>query len=247
MHVADTPERLAARRWLRRQGVFVLYEDNHVLGVAKAAGLLSQGGPAGAVSLPDLVGAYRQRAEGKPRAGYVGLVHRLDRNVSGAMVIAKTSKAAGRLAAAFRDQDPLLEKVYYAWVARLPDKAQGRLVHRLRRDRGVTRLAAEGDDDAREARLLYTVAARGRFAARLRIELETGFTHQIRAQLSHIGHPLVGDEKYGGPSAKRPALHAYSLTVPHPTQGTPLTVGAPIPEDLVRIDARYQMDPPVEA
>ena len=249
MQVEMTPERLSARRWLKRRGIVVLFEDNHLLCISKPAGLLSQPGPPGELSLPDLLASYRQHAEGKPGPGFVGLVHRLDRNVSGAMVVAKTSKAAGRLSKLFRDRSPELEKTYLAWVEHVPKEPSGRLEHRLRREGGVTRLAGDGDPDGREARLAYEVVATGFHAgaptARVRVHLETGLSHQIRAQFSIVGHPLVGDAKYGSPQAKRVALHAAALSFPHPVGGEPVHLEAPVPEDLIVIDTRLQMDPPV--
>jgi len=228
-----------------RQGLLVLFEDNHLLGISKPAGLLSQGGPPGATSLTEVIYAYRREAEGKPGRAYVGLVHRLDRNVSGAMVIAKTSKAARRLSEAFRERAPELKKTYLAWVDRVPDVETAELVHRLRREGGVTKMAADGDDDARVARLTYRVVARGRNTARLEIALGTGLPHQIRCQLAFVGHPILGDLKYGGSPAKRPALHAARLEVPHPVGGDVVTIGAPIPMDLERIDERRRLAPPV--
>ncbi len=245
MQVEDTPQRNAARRRLFRRGVVVLYEDNHLLGIAKPAGLLSQGGPQGEESLTDLLDAYRREAEGKPGRAYVGLVHRLDRNVSGTMVIARTSKAAGRLAAYFRDRVPELAKTYLAWVERVPEETAGRLVHVLRREGGVTMQAAEGDPDGREAALRYEVVATSQRGARVRITLETGLPHQIRAQMAIVGHPLFGDVKYRGPDAKRVALHAAALSFPHPVRGDLVELAAPVPYDLQKLDARLQMQPPV--
>jgi 23S rRNA pseudouridine1911/1915/1917 synthase len=245
MDIDLTPERRAARQHLGRLGVKVLFEDNHLLCVAKPAGLLSQGGPPGEDALPDLLDGYRQWAEGKPGRAYVGLVHRLDRNVSGAMVVAKTSKAAGRLSAAFRDRVPELRKTYLAWVERVPRDATATLIHRLRREGGVTRLAAEGDTDGRDARLAYEMEGRSARGARLRVTLATGLPHQIRAQLAHVGHPLFGDTKYGGPDAKRVALHAFELEFPHPVGGGEVAIRAPVPKDLKKLDARLRMEPPV--
>ncbi len=243
MQVEVTPERGKARRRLRRAGATVLYEDNHLIGLSKSAGLLSQGGPKGVISLPELLDAYRGEAEGKPGRAYIGLVQRLDRNVSGVMIVAKTSKAAGRLSKLFRDRSPELKKTYLAWVERVPEEDHAELVHVLRRDSGITRIAAPGDDDGREARLSYDVVARGHRAARLQIALGTGLPHQIRCQLAFVGHPILGDLKYGGEPAKRPALHAYRLEFPHPIGGKILTVEAPIPTDLVKIDVRRLLRP----
>ncbi len=246
MQVDITPERKAARRKLIRAGAFITYEDNHLIGLSKKAGLLSQGGPKDVISLPDVLDTYRREAEGKPGKAYIGLVHRLDRNTSGAMVVAKTSKAASRLSKLFHDRAEELQKTYLAWIERWPDAREGELVHRLRRERGVTKLAAPGDDDAREARLHYEVVARGKLSARVEIKLGTGLPHQIRAQFSHIGHPLWGDKKYGGTPWRRHALHALSLVFPHPVGGEVITVMAPVPDDLKELDEGRDMRPPVQ-
>lgn len=245
MEPAPDERRKAARRRIKRLGIAVLYEDNHLLCISKPAGMLSQGGPTGQEALPEVLDSYRRQADDKPGKAYIGLVHRLDRNVSGAMVIAKTSKAAARLSECFRVRDPLLKKIYLAWVHRCPEEDSAELVLRLRREKSGTKLAAEGDTDAKEARLRYEVVARSINAGRLRVELITGISHQIRAQLSHIGHPLIGDEKYGGPSAKRPALHALELQIPHPVLDKVITIAAPVPEELRVIDKRMHLKPPV--
>lgn len=233
-----------ARRALARHGVVVLLEDNHLLGLVKPAGLLVQGDPSGHVHLAGLVDAYRQQAEQKAGRAYVGLVHRLDRNVSGAIVVAKTSKAASRLAALFRERDERLRKTYLAWVAGHPSET-ATLRHRVRREGGVTRLAAPGDTDGREAVLTYRREGRGSACARLRVELGTGLPHQIRFQLAFAGFPLEGDVKYGGPPGKRPALHALELAFPHPVGGAPVVLHAPVPKELRRLDTRRGIDPPL--
>jgi 23S rRNA pseudouridine1911/1915/1917 synthase len=242
---ASAPEIEAARAWLADAGVLVLLEDNHLLALSKPPGLLAQGGPAGATSLVDLVGEYRRRAERKPAAGFVGLVHRLDRNASGAMVVAKTSKAAARLAALFRERSPALAKEYLAWVVGIPDPPRQALAHRLAREGRVTRAARPDEPDAREARLSFALEGRGPRAARLRVRLETGLPHQIRCQLALVGHPLHGDPRYGGPRASRLALHAARLAFPHPVGGDAVEVVAPVPPDLRRLDADLRVEPPV--
>jgi 23S rRNA pseudouridine1911/1915/1917 synthase len=219
----------------------VLFEDNHVLGVAKPAGLPSQGGRGIDVHLVSLVEAYRREAEAKPGRAFVGLVHRLDRNVSGAMVLAKTSKAASRLAGSFRAGGRGLRKVYVAWVRGVVAAEDGVIRSTLVRADGVTREAPGG----REASLAWAVDGRGSDATRLVVTLGTGRTHQIRAQLASIGHPIVNDAKYGGGRGRRPALHARLLSVPHPVTGASIDLVAPIPPDLERLDAGLGCVPPV--
>lgn len=257
----------AARRRLAAAGVVVVVEDHLLLGVAKAPGVLSQPGPEGVLSLVELLGDYRRDVEGKPGRAFVGVVHRLDRNVSGALVVAKSSKAASRLSEAFRGRSGV-EKTYLAWVTRGPAADAGALRGTLVRDdaRRVSRIVGprggdgapddEGgdgealDDGGREARLDFEVEARGPGAARLRIALHTGATHQIRAQCAAAGFPLLGDAKYGGPAGlgsariDRPALHARRLVVPHPVGGAPVVIEAPLPDDLRRLDRALGLRPP---
>ena len=246
MAAPDPAHVAAARQRLAQAGVEVLLEDNHLLVVSKPAGLLSQGGPAGETSLVELLEAYRQQAEGKAGAAFVGLVHRLDRNVSGVVATAKTSKAASRLSRLFRERDVELSKDYLAWVAGVPVGLAGELRSHLLRLGGITREVAEEGDEGpgREAHLVWSLLARGRDAARLRVELKTGVTHQIRAQLSMLGFPLLGDTKYGGPRAKRVALHAWHLAFPHPVGGARTHAKAPIPAELLALDRRLGLDPP---
>ncbi|MFM8978985.1 MAG: RluA family pseudouridine synthase [Planctomycetia bacterium] len=245
---APDPARLpAARATLRKAGVEVLLEDNHLLVVAKPAGLLSQSDGSGDADLVALLAAYRQQAEGKAGAAFVGLVHRLDRNVSGVVLCAKTSKAAARMAALFRERDARLEKHYLAWVVGLPATDEGRLEARLARSGRTTHVAAPGEEDdaGRAAVLDYAVRGRGPRAARLAVRLHTGVTHQVRAQLSAAGHPLHGDPKYGGPAGARVALHAWRLVFPHPVGGAPHAATAPVPAALRALDRRLRIQPPV--
>jgi len=227
--------------------VRVLYEDNHLLAVSKPAGLLAQGGVEGAGHLVLLLDAYRREAESKAGRAYVGLVHRLDRNVSGAMVVAKTSKAAARLSEAFRTREEArLVKTYLAWVQGTPDPPEGTWIDRLHREGKVTRRAPPDDPEAKVARLDYATQARSRRAARLSIDLGTGRTHQIRVQCSLAGHPILGDVKYGGPPGDRPALHAWRLVVPHPVRREEtIEIVAPVPDDLRRLDQWLAMAPPL--
>lgn len=250
---APDPVRLpAARQRLAGHGVTVLLEDNHLLVVAKPAGLLSQGDGSEAKSLVDLLAAYRSDAEAKSGEAFVGLVHRLDRNVSGVVLTAKTSKAAARLARLFRERDDALEKRYLAWVAGVPPEPSGELRSHLLRLGRITRAIGEGGEGndegaARAAHLRWQRRGFGAKAARLEVLLETGVTHQIRAQLSAAGHALLGDVKYGGPKGPRVALHAWRVAFPHPVGGERIEVCAPVPADLVQLDRRLGLEPPVDA
>ena len=213
----------------------VIFEDNHLLAVAKPAGLLVQGDVSGDPSLVDVARAYLKEKYDKPGNVYVGLVHRLDRNVSGVVVLARTSKAAARLSAAFRDNHA--DKSYLAVCAGMPAPAAGELRHWLaaKGDQdGVTRVADGPFEGAREAVLEYRVLEAGTGYSLVEVRPITGRRHQIRAQLARAGHPLLGDVKYG--SARRlpdhrVALHARALTVPHPVGGRPLEISCPVPAD----------------
>jgi 23S rRNA pseudouridine1911/1915/1917 synthase len=211
----------------------ILFEDNHLLVVDKPAGLLSQADLGGDLDVLTLARAILKQRDGKPGNVYLGLVHRLDRPVSGAMVLAKTSKAASRLARAFRER--AARKIYLAVVGGVPEPAGAALSHPLIRDRALrlTRVAAAGGQ-GREARLAYRVLETRAARSLVEIALETGLQHQIRAQLAAIGHPVEGDRKYGAPGYldRGPgaiALFARELGFEHPVRRTPLHVTAPPP------------------
>ncbi len=211
----------------------VLYEDNHLLAIAKPAGLLAQGDRTGDPCAADLAAAYLKERCGKPGNVYVGLVHRLDRPVSGVLLLARTSKAARRLSEQFREGR--VRKTYLAVVEGEPDVAGGEAVAWLadRADpQGRTRAATAPFPGAREARLAWRVVARAAGSALLEVEPVTGRRHQIRAQLALLGHPILGDTKYGaGPRAGRCiALHARRLEIAHPVGGAPLAIEAPLPD-----------------
>lgn len=200
--------------------VDVLYEDNHCLVLAKPAGLLMAGDSTGDESLLDLGKQYIAEKYSKPGKVYLGVVHRLDRPVSGVALFARTSKAAGRLSAQFRDGE--VQKVYRAWVDGIPRTDSEELTDFLVKDesRNVSRTASATTSGAKQAKLGFRVLKTASGRSLLEVHPHTGRPHQIRVQLSSRGWPILGDVKYGGPRATNPraiALHARSLTFQHPT------------------------------
>jgi len=212
--------------------IWVLYEDNHLLGVIKPPGLPTMGVAADRPSLLTEAKAYLAAKYSKPGNVYLGVVSRLDTPVSGVVLLARTSKAAERLNRQFRERT--VDKRYWALVPGGIDPPQGQLVDWLKADgqhRRVRRVAAS-QSGARQARLRYRRLRPASDAELLEIALETGRKHQIRAQLSLAGYPIVGDFKYGS-RRKFPAgiaLHARQLTVEHPTRGEPVVLTAPVPD-----------------
>ncbi len=209
-----------------------LHEDNHVLAVDKPPGILSQGDLTGDLDVLTLAKAIIKRRDRKPGNVYLGLVHRLDRPVGGVMIIAKTSKAAGRLSKQLRERETI--KIYHAVVEGVPEPSTAELIHRLRKDRSkrITSVVGPGED-GKEARLIYRVIEHRGDRSMVEVTLITGIAHQIRVQLSHIGHPIIGDRKYGSktPSAGgKIALHATSITFQHPTKNQPVTISSDTPQ-----------------
>jgi len=211
----------------------ILHEDTHLLAVVKPAGLLVQGDRSGDPTLLDACKAYLKARYDKPGNVYLGLVHRLDRPVSGVVLLARTSKAAGRLSAQFRERR--VRKTYLAVVegrTRIPWDALTHHVADRADARGRTRCEAAPFAGSREARLTFHVLVDGERRSVLRVVPETGRRHQIRAQLAKVGHPVVGDVKYGAAAAlpdRAIALHAWRLEVAHPVGGAPVVLTAPAP------------------
>ncbi len=215
-------------------GFEILYEDNHLLGVVKPAGLLSQGDQTGDPCLVDLVRDYLRRRYDKPGQVFVGLIHRLDRPVSGVMVLARTSKAAQRLSEQVRTRR--VRKVYHAVVEGRPDPSSGELRQHLlkRAERRRVLLLDDAVEGSREAALRYRTLESAPGFTLLEVELLTGRSHQIRAQLAGLGHPIVGDLRYGSsiaPGAQGAlALRAQRLELEHPIRAERLCWEAPPPD-----------------
>lgn len=211
----------------------IYHEDNHILLVEKPAGLLSQGDLSGDLDILTLAKYHIKSRDKKPGNVYIGLVHRLDRPVSGVMVLAKTSKAAGRLSLQFRERQ--VTKIYWAVVEGVLDAESGELRHRLKKNREMRKTMVVGPHDTgKDAVLRYRVLGAENSKSLVEIQLVTGLSHQIRAQFSAVGHPVVGDRKYNGKTPFKKgkiALHAHSLTIGHPVNKKPITATSETPED----------------
>jgi 23S rRNA pseudouridine1911/1915/1917 synthase len=210
----------------------VLYEDNHVLVVSKPAGLPTMGVSEDVPSLLKLSKQYIKDRYQKPGNVYLGIVSRLDAPVTGVTLIARTSKAAGRLAEQFRTQ--AVEKTYWALVEGDIAPAKAECVDWLAQDERHRRMWIVGYTipGAKQARLTYRRIATLPDSSLLEVALETGRKHQIRLQLAHRGHPILGDRKYGSRRGwpEGIALHARRLCFTHPVKGERLEIQAPLPE-----------------
>lgn len=209
----------------------VLYEDNHCIAVVKPARVLTAGDRTGDVSLLDQVKDYLKEKYRKPGNVFAGVVHRLDRPVSGVVLFARTSKAAARLSQQFREGT--VRKVYRAVVAGTLSQTSGEFVDWLLKNEetNTVRRVPARTPGARESRLRYRRLKSGRGLTLLEVVPVTGRSHQIRVQLAARGHPICGDRKYGSkyPLQGTIALHAAELTFEHPTRHEPVTVAAPDP------------------
>jgi len=205
--------------------VHILFEDNHILVVEKPVNIPSQEDATGDPDMLTLLKEDIKIRYNKPGNVYLGLVHRLDRPVGGAMVFAKTSKAASRLSENVRNRS--LHKQYLAVVHGTPSSLSGKLIHHLLKDvrTNTVSVVAKGTRDAKEAILEYEVLRTIDQMSLVRITLHTGRPHQIRVQMNAIGCPLIGDQKYGAHLNKpgqQIALWSYELGFPHPVTKEPL-------------------------
>ena len=199
----------------------IIYEDNHIIVVEKIPNVPTQEDETGDISMMSLIKEYIKEKYNKPGNVYLGLVHRLDRPVGGVMVFAKTSKAASRLSDEVRKK--IFKKEYLAVVDGKFEKEKGTLENYLYKDKKTNTSYVVNKDkkDAKYAKLDYEVIKydKENNLSVLKINLHTGRHHQIRVQLSNIGHSIYGDQRYGKRGKnKQIALWAYKLTIEHPTK-----------------------------
>ena len=227
------------------RGFEILFEDEAVLAVAKPSGIATQAPPE-FESLETRIRAYLTGHGGDPAALYLGIPHRLDRPVSGAIVFAKTRRAARQLAKQFERRR--VRKLYWACVERVVEPPTGTWNDYLHKVYGQPRTAVveHTHEGAQEAILHYRTLGFHHAGSWLEIELETGRTHQIRAQTSSRGHAVLGDAHYGsrltfGPQTaderlRAIALHARKLAFFHPTTKAEITLEAPLPPAWNELD-----------
>jgi len=219
----------------------VAYEDAHLLVVDKPAGVVVH--PARGHRTGTLAQALSGRASGGEDAQRAGIVHRLDRDTSGLLVVAR-SEAVHRALKALLAQRRL-HREYTALVEGIPEARTGTIDAPIGRDRRDRVLMSIDTDEPREARTHFEIERVLPRATLLRVTLETGRTHQIRVHMAAIGHPVCGDRQYGTAGEyglDRQFLHAARLAFPHPVTGEAVDVRSPLPEDLVAALARAEGD-----
>lgn len=214
--------------------MIVVYEDNHIIIVNKTTSEIVQGDKTGDIPLSEVVKQYIKKEYAKPGNVFLGVVHRLDRPVSGLVVFAKTSKALSRLNEMFRKGD--VHKTYWAIVKTCPPTEEGDLVHYLVRNEKQNKSYVYDKEvkGAKKAVLHYRLIGHSDNYYLLEIDLKTGRHHQIRCQLAKIGCPIKGDLKYGFPRSNVDGgicLHARRVCFVHPVSKKLVDVVAPTPAD----------------
>ncbi len=212
----------------------VLYEDNHLIIVNKLPSEIVQGDKTGDTPLSEIVKTYIKEKYQKPGNVFTGVIHRIDRPASGAVVFARTGKALTRMNELVKIRE--LKKIYWAIVQNRPNDHEAELKHYLVRNSQKNKSFAHNKSvtDSKEGILKYKVIGESDNYYLLEIDLKTGRHHQIRAQLAAIGCPIKGDLKYGSPRSNKDAsisLHARSIEFVHPVKKDIVRVTAPPPKD----------------
>lgn len=212
----------------------VLYEDNHIIIINKKPGEIVQGDKTGDTPLSETVAAWLKKKYNKPGNVFIGVVHRLDRPVGGAVIFAKTSKALTRLNEMFRNGE--VHKTYWAITRNRPPEVEETLTHYITTVESTNKSTAHKSPckNAKEARLTYRLLRSSDRYHLLEVELHTGRKHQIRVQLAAIGCPIKGDLKYGDKRSNPDgsiSLIARSIEFIHPVSKLPVKVTAPVPQN----------------
>ncbi|MCC5928288.1 MAG: RluA family pseudouridine synthase [Cyclobacteriaceae bacterium] len=212
----------------------IIYEDNHLLVLNKPAGMLVQSDDTGDMSLELWGRKYIREKYNKPGEAFLEAVHRIDRPVSGLVILARTSKALERMHLQFKERE--IKKLYWALIVNRPEEEEGTLIHWIKkyRDRNIVQAFNETVKEGQYAELSYKTIGRIGNDYLLEVKPVTGRPHQIRAQLSKMGCPIKGDVKYGARPEKNKKLiylHARSITFTHPVKKENMLLRANLPSD----------------
>lgn len=211
---------------------YILFEDNHLLIVNKPAGILAQGDNTGDFSLLEIYKSYLKKKYNKPGNVFLGLVHRIDRPVSGVVILARTGKALSRMNEQFKLKE--ISKSYIAITANKPSPESGRLKDYLKKNHKKNKsfVCKSGKKDCKEAILDYKLISQSDRYYLINIDLITGRHHQIRCQLANAGCPVKGDLKYGFSRSDKGggiSLHARKILFKHPVKKEEMEIVAPFP------------------
>jgi 23S rRNA pseudouridine1911/1915/1917 synthase len=211
----------------------IIYEDNHIIVVNKSSSEIVQGDKTGDTPLSETVKQYLKEKYNKPGNVFLGVVHRLDRPVSGIVLFAKTSKALPRLNEMFKNSE--VKKTYWAIVKNCPKETEGELVHYLVRNEKQNKSYAYDKEvkDSKKAILDYKLIGHSQNYYLLEVHLHTGRHHQIRCQLAKMGCSIKGDLKYGSPRSNPDGsicLHSRNISFIHPVSKELIELEAPVPE-----------------
>ncbi len=214
----------------------ILYEDNHLIVVNKLPSEIVQGDKTGDLPLSEEVKEYIRKKYNKPGNVFTGVIHRLDRPVSGVVVFAKTGKALSRMNELIKNRE--IKKTYWAIVKNKPREKEATLTHFLLRNEKKNKsfVSNKKQENSKEAILTYRLMASSKDYHLLEVDLQTGRHHQIRAQLAAIGCPIKGDLKYGYSRSNKDAsisLHARSVSFVHPVKKELLKIEANPPDDVL--------------
>ncbi len=211
----------------------IVYEDNHLIAVNKPAGILVQGDITGDTCLSDYIKAYIKKKYNKPGDVYLGTIHRLDRPVSGVVIFAKTSKALTRMNKMMQEHS--IKKTYYALLQKKPRELSEDLTHWLVKmeDKNISRAHDKEVKRSKKCQLTYNYLGTANHKFLIQVNLKTGRSHQIRAQMAKIGFPISGDLKYGSRKGKGNFiyLHSKSLEFIHPVKKEKLLLQCPLPDE----------------
>lgn len=210
----------------------VVYEDNHLIAVSKAPGILVQGDQTGDVPLSEMVKEYIRKKYKKPGNVFCGVIHRIDRPVSGLVMMAKTSKGLERMSKLFLNRQ--IQKTYWAVVTNRPEAEEGELTHWIVKDenKNMAHCFNKAKHNAKEAKLSYTLLGKVGRDYLLEVKPYTGRPHQIRVQLAKMGCPIKGDLKYGSTTKVDGGaimLHSRKLEFEHPIKKEPIRIEVTVP------------------